>query len=237
MANGPPPNYYAILGVTETATTQQIRDAYKRAALKTHPDRVSNDSPERNERTRRFQLVNDAYFTLSDTTRRRDYDAQRKLYGGPSATPSDPFADPDEEVPEEAGRTGQTPYSWAWNFFTKNASGPGAAPADHGQTQDEQFSDVFEEMMREEGMAEEGTNQPTGKFWSMVGGLSGGALGFIVANVPGLVAGAVAGNRLGSIRDAKGKSVYSVFQELPSDDKARLLSQLAAKVFSHAVGS
>jgi hypothetical protein len=67
-------------------------------------------------------------------------------------------------------------------------------------------------MMREEGMAEEGTNQPTGKFWGMVGGLSGGALGFIVANVPGLVAGAVAGNRLGAIRDAKGKSVYSVFQ-------------------------
>lgn len=65
--------------------------------------------------------------------------------------------------------------------------------------------------MREEGMAEEGTNQPTKKFWGMVGGLSGGALGFIVANVPGLVAGAVAGNRLGAIRDAKGKSVYSVF--------------------------
>jgi hypothetical protein len=28
-----------------------------------------------------------------------------------------------------------------------------------------------------------------------------------------------------------------VFQELPADDKSRLLSQLAAKVFSHAVGS
>ena len=48
---------------------------------------------------------------------------------------------------------------------------------------------------------------------------------------------AVAGNRLGSVRDAKGKSVYSVFQELPQQDKARLLSQLAAKVFAHAVGS
>ena len=31
-------------------------------------------------------------------------------------------------------------------------------------------------------------------------------------NVPGLMAGAVAGNRLGAVRDAKGKSVYSVFQ-------------------------
>ena len=91
-------------------------------------------------------------------------------------------------------------------------------------------------MLREEGMAEaEGT--PTGKFWSVVGGLSGGAMGFIIANFPGMIAGAVAGNRLGSIRDARGKSVYAVFQELDQGDKARLLSQLAAKVFAHAAGS
>jgi hypothetical protein len=41
-------------------------------------------------------------------------------------------------------------------------------------------------------MAEQG-GTPTGKFWSVVGGLSGGAMGFIVANFPGMVAGAVAG--------------------------------------------
>jgi hypothetical protein len=95
---------------------------------------------------------------------------------------------------------------------------------------------VFEEMLREEGMAENG-GRPTGKFWSVLGGLSGGTMGFIVANFPGMIAGAVAGNRLGSIRDARGKSVYAVFQELDQGDKARLLSQLAAKVFAHAVGS
>ncbi len=61
-------------------------------------------------------------------------------------------------------------------------------------------------------MAEGKEAKPTGKFWSVVGGLSGGAMGFIVANFPGAVAGAVAGNRLGAVRDAKGKSVYSVFQ-------------------------
>lgn len=92
-------------------------------------------------------------------------------------------------------------------------------------------------MLREEGMAEGDSAQPTGKFWSMLGGASGAAMGFIVANVPGMVAGAVAGNRLGAVRDAKGKSVYSVFQELPQADKARMLSDLAAKVFAHAVGS
>lgn len=112
-------------------------------------------------------------------------------------------------------------------------------------------------MLREEGLAEGKEAKPTGKFWSMVGGLSGGAMGFIVANFPGAIAGAVAGNRLGAVRDARGKSVYSVFQvrglgdacglsktaltnneqELPQGDKAKLLSKLAAKVFAHAVGS
>lgn len=254
-----PPNYYAILGVSPTASTNQIRDAYKRAALKTHPDRVAADAPDRVERTRKFQLVNDAYYTLSDPIRRREYDEQRKNFGvGSDYVPpssassswgnstsggfdntSDPFADADAAAaaagPSPAGQA----FSWAWNFFTKQNQGSSNSnqQQDREQTQNEQFADVFEEMLREEGMAEpDGTNRPTNKFWSLLGGISGGALGFIVANVPGLLAGAVAGNRLGAIRDAKGKSVYAVFQELPQDDKARLLTQLAAKVFSHTVG-
>ncbi|KAK3329822.1 hypothetical protein B0H66DRAFT_542122 [Apodospora peruviana] len=260
MSTGRPPNYYAILEVSETASTTQIRDAYKRAALKTHPDRVAADSPERSERTRKFQLVNDAYYTLSDPSRRREYDAQRKLYGYtpssgsstnnprggggrssemPGGFASDPFAEADDtDIPNAGGGAGTgSAYSWAWNFFTgQNKNNNQDQQQQRTQAENEQFADVFEEMLREEGMAEPGTNRPTGKFWSVMGGLSGGALGFIVANVPGLVAGVVAGNRLGAIRDAKGKSVYSVFQELPQDDRARLLSQMAAKVFSHAVG-
>jgi hypothetical protein len=83
-------------------------------------------------------------------------------------------------------------------------------------------------------MADE-TARPTGKFWSVVGGVSGAAMGFIVANLPGALAGAVAGNRLGAVRDAKGKCVYAVFQDLPQQDKARLLGQLAAKILGQAV--
>ncbi|KAJ6782863.1 hypothetical protein PWT90_09949 [Aphanocladium album] len=234
----PPPNYYAILEIPENATLERIREAYKRAALKTHPDRVPADSPERAERTRKFQLVNDAYYTLSDPTRRREYDAQRKFFN--RAPSSDPFAEASDDAPPgysaAGGGGGTNPYSWAWNFFTKSNGGEAGGEDARERTENAQFRDVFEEMMREEGMAEDGSNRPTNKFWSIIGGLSGGALGFIVANVPGLVAGAVAGNRLGAVRDAKGKSVYAVFQELPQDARTRLLSQLAAKVFSHATG-
>ncbi|KAI1110808.1 DnaJ-domain-containing protein [Nemania sp. NC0429] len=263
MANtAPPPDYYRILEVPDTATTQQIRDAYKRAALKTHPDRVAADSPERPSRTRKFQLVNDAYYALSDSKRRREYDAQRRLFGGskskskpkpskpskpakassanPPGTFTPDFEEADEEIPlgadaDAAGMDAGSFYSWAWNYFTGNKGGANAEQA-RQEAENAQFADIFEEMLREEGMDEAQQQQGKGKFWSLAGGVAGGVLGFIAANFPGAIAGVVAGNRFGAIRDARGKSVYDVFQELPQTDRARLLAQLATRVFSHAVG-
>lgn len=107
-------------------------------------------------------------------------------------------------MPRQEKKSGSFPWS-AFGFGAKNE-------AEEETFSSEQFGSVFEEMLREEGMAEGEHAKPTGKFWSMVGGLSGGAMGFIVANFPGALAGAVAGNRLGAVRDARGKSVYSVFQ-------------------------
>lgn len=224
-----PPDYYKILEISPSATQQEIRDAYKKQALKSHPDRVPADSPERPTRTKKFQAINDAYYTLSDPSRRRDYDTARTYHGFPSPSSSD-ADDPDtEDIP----RPEQNPPGGWSSFF----GGGSRKPEEEEHFSNEQFGGVFEEMLREEGMAEGEGAKPTGKFWSVVGGLSGGAMGFIVANFPGAVAGAVAGNRLGAVRDARGKSVYSVFQELPQGDKAKLLSELAAKVFAHAVGS
>jgi hypothetical protein len=131
----------------------------------------------------------------------------------------------DEEVP---------PGGFSWSNF-----GFGGNRDDRDS---DQFGSVFEEMLREEGLAEENDGQggrrtrPTGKFWALVGGVSGGAMGFIVGNFPGALAGAVAGNRLGAVRDAKGKSVYEVFLDLPTPDRTRLLSELAAKVFQSTMG-
>jgi curved DNA-binding protein CbpA len=221
-----PIDYYAVLEISTTATQQQIRDAYKKAALKSHPDRVPSDSPERPARTKKFQRINDAYYTLSDPTRRRDYDAARTFHYD-SYSSSDAA---DEEIPRPAASGGGFPWS-AFGF----GGGAKTNEAEQESFNNEQFGGVFEEMLREEGLAEGQNAQPTGKFWSLVGGLSGGAMGFIVANFPGALAGAVAGNRLGAVRDARGKSVYAVFQELPQGDKARLLSQLAGKVFATVV--
>lgn len=211
-----------------------------RAALKHHPDRVPSDSPERASRTKRFQQINDAYYTLSDATRRRDYDAAR-MYNSFTGT----TATPDSEFEEEAGGNDNFPHGsssggagfaqgFPWSAFGFGSAPAGTTEDSHNQFANDQFGDIFEEMLRDEGMADNEAH-PTGKFWSIVGGLSGGAMGFIVANFPGMVAGAVAGNRLGAVRDTKGKSVYQVFQEMPQADKAKLLSGLAAKVFANVV--
>lgn len=58
--------------------------------------------------------------------------------------------------------------------------------------------------------------------WTWLGAACGAGLGFITANVPGLVVGAYAGNRLGAIRDAKGKSVAAVFAELGTPQKVEV---------------
>ncbi|KAI4160504.1 MAG: hypothetical protein L6R39_000210 [Caloplaca ligustica] len=222
-------DYYKVLDIPPNATQQQVRDAYKKQALKSHPDRVPSDSPERPVRTRKFQQINDAYYTLSDPSRRRDYDSARSYHGFPDPSAGD--SDPEEEEIPRPDASGGGGFPWSsFGFGAKNAH-------EEEKFSNEQFGSVFEEMLRDEGLAEGQEAKPTGKFWSLLGGLSGGAMGFIVANFPGALAGAVAGNRLGAVRDARGKSVYSVFQELPQGDKAKLLSELAAKVFAHAIGS
>ncbi|KAF9414668.1 hypothetical protein BGZ94_000320, partial [Podila epigama] len=74
-----------LLKVPETATAEEIREAYKREALRTHPDRTTNLGGPNGERplskeeaTVLFQQVADAYYVLSNTERRREYDQARR---------------------------------------------------------------------------------------------------------------------------------------------------------------
>ncbi|KAI0272526.1 hypothetical protein BC834DRAFT_840791 [Gloeopeniophorella convolvens] len=64
---------YEVLGVQRDATEDQIRKAYKKRALQTHPDRVPPEQKETAEDE--FRQVNNAYEVLSDATKRQAYDA------------------------------------------------------------------------------------------------------------------------------------------------------------------
>ena len=62
-------NYYEILGIEYAATATQIRAAYKRKAMRYHPDH-NPGSPEAEEL---FKMVNEAYHTLSDAVKKARY--------------------------------------------------------------------------------------------------------------------------------------------------------------------
>ncbi|KXN89895.1 hypothetical protein AN958_04899 [Leucoagaricus sp. SymC.cos] len=193
------PDYYKLLNITPTALQEEIRQAYRKESLKTHPDRLVNASPEeRQAATERFQAVADAYYVLSDPQRRKEYDV---LY----TTRSDHTDNPHSTY---------SFFSQFANFF----GGGGSQASGEGATQpnpDGVFADVFEELLRPE-------VERRAPIWGWVGAACGGGLGFIVANVPGMMLGAFAGNRLGAVRDAKGKSVAAVFSELEGNQRAEV---------------
>lgn len=62
-------DYYSILGLKENASQDDIKKAYKKLAMKNHPDRGGD--------TKKFQEISQAYDTLSDPQKRQQYDAQK----------------------------------------------------------------------------------------------------------------------------------------------------------------
>lgn len=64
-------DFYDILEIKKNATDEDIKKAYRRLALKWHPDRNPDNVTEANEK---FKKISEAYHTLSDANRRRMYD-------------------------------------------------------------------------------------------------------------------------------------------------------------------
>lgn len=63
-------DYYSVLGVSKTATADEIKAAYRKLALKYHPDR----NPNNKEAEEKFKKAAQAYEVLSDADKRRQYD-------------------------------------------------------------------------------------------------------------------------------------------------------------------
>jgi DnaJ-class molecular chaperone len=67
-------DHYATLGVAKTATTDEIKRAFRRLASQHHPDKGGD--------TRKFQEIQAAYDTLGDAVKRADYDNPRPQFSG-----------------------------------------------------------------------------------------------------------------------------------------------------------
>lgn len=72
---------YAILGVDQTATEAEIKSAYRKSALKFHPDKQSSKSDaEKAEAEASFKAVNEAYEILSNPETKEKYDNGESLF-------------------------------------------------------------------------------------------------------------------------------------------------------------
>ena len=63
-------DYYSVLGVNKSSSEDEIKKAYKKLALKYHPDRNKNDK----KAEEKFKEINEAYQVLGDSERKNQYD-------------------------------------------------------------------------------------------------------------------------------------------------------------------
>lgn len=69
------PDFYAVLGVSPTATADEIKKTYRRLAKQFHPDTNAGNA----KAAERFKAISEAYTTLGDAAKRQEYDELRRL--------------------------------------------------------------------------------------------------------------------------------------------------------------
>ena len=143
-------NYYDILGIEKTADDIQIKKAYRKLAIKFHPDKNKAKNAEE-----AFKKVNQAFSVLSDKTKRKNYDMFGTEEGpGISTMPDDfnPF-DIFEQFFQEFGggiggqqhRNGGTRFSFnnGNGSFTVFSSGFGSPFFEDDDNYVNPFEDIF----------------------------------------------------------------------------------------------
>lgn len=114
-----PYDYYKILGLSKSASNQDIKHAYRQLARTHHPDKTGNDG--------QMTLINEAYATLKDPQKRADYDAVYAIQFGTAGRLADKIAQELSKSPtiktnlQRAERHAHALADFAWQQFDKIA--------------------------------------------------------------------------------------------------------------------
>jgi len=112
-------DYYKILGISKSATEEDIKKAYRKLARKLHPDLNPNDK----DAHKKFQQINEANEVLSDPEKRKKYDQYGEDWKN---------AEQYEKASQSAGYAGSSRRSQTEGAFTEFGEG--------------EYSDFFEQM-------------------------------------------------------------------------------------------
>ncbi|MCD6279817.1 molecular chaperone DnaJ [Candidatus Micrarchaeota archaeon] len=104
-------DYYDVLGVSRNATEKDIKKAYRRLAMKYHPDRKGGDAE-------KFKEISEAYAVLSDSEKRRIYDQYGHAGFNERYSAEDIFRDADfSDIFKEFGFSFSDPFDIFSSFF------------------------------------------------------------------------------------------------------------------------
>lgn len=152
--------YYAILGCSRSATDAELKKAYRKLAVKWHPDKNPNDE----QATKNFQKISEAYATLSDKQKRQLYDQ----YGKQGADAADQM--PEGGMP---GGFGGMPGGMPFSGMPSGGFGGGMSP--------QQAQAMFDSFFTSTGG---GSDPLAGLFGG--GGMGGPSMSFQMGGMPGM---------------------------------------------------
>uniref|UniRef100_A0A7N0RJK6 J domain-containing protein n=1 Tax=Kalanchoe fedtschenkoi TaxID=63787 RepID=A0A7N0RJK6_KALFE len=124
-------DFYGVLGLKKECTPQELRNAYKRLALRWHPDRCSGNTRSVDEAKKKFQAIHEAYSVLSDSNKRFLYDVG--IYQN----------DDDDENMQDMG-----------DFLSEMAAMMSQTkPNENGEESLEQLQELFDEMFQDDNLS------------------------------------------------------------------------------------
>ena len=112
-------DYYKVLGVTRSASADDIKKAYRKLARELHPDRNPGDKAAETK----FKDVSEANAVLSDPAKRKEYDDTRSLFGGGAM----------RRNARPGGGTSSVPFDLGDLFGNQGSGSTGAGSGDRGR--------------------------------------------------------------------------------------------------------